>query len=93
MFSNELTFLLLLWLVKNIVCSFSFTQLDPDNPERKFSFELDATNDEETWSVVELDPPGMISEDLLEQLLVPLNETNDMISFVQGMRNSFLERL
>jgi len=35
----------------------------------------------------------MISEDLLEQLLVPLNETNDMISFVQGMRESFLERL
>jgi len=72
---------------------FSFTQLDANKPEQKYSFELETTENDDRWTVVELDPPGVISPDRLDELLAPLNDTDDMKSFVRGMRQAFLESI
>lgn len=72
---------------------FSFTQLDAHHPDRKFSFELAATDCDDRWTVAELDPPGAVAPDRLEELLAPLNDTNDMMPFVRGMRRAFLESI
>jgi hypothetical protein len=68
--------------------SFSFSQLDPKNPNRKFSFDLEA---DETYNISECEPP--LDTFFLDELLRELNvdETNDMIPLVQGMRRAFLE--
>jgi len=72
---------------------FSFTQLDSENPDKKYSFELEATGYDERWAVVELDPPGCIAVETMEELLEPFNKTNDMMPFVRGMRRAFLETI
>ena len=68
---------------------FSFTQLDPANPYQKYSFCLEATDDE-LWSVVDCQPP-VLAYETVHELVAPLNDTNDMMSFVRGMRRAFLQ--
>jgi hypothetical protein len=66
---------------------FSFTMLDPRDPHKNFSFELEATND--VWSVQECDLDG----DTVNSLVGHLNETDDMLAFVRGMRRAFLKQI
>ena len=69
----------------------SFTQLDANAPNKKYSFELITTPDDHRFTVVELDPPGAVERAPLEELLETLNKTNDMMAFIRDMRKAFLE--
>jgi Chromosome segregation protein Spc25 len=72
------------------VCSFTFTQLDPNHPDHEYSFCLAATEDD-LYSVVDCQPAQ--SQAVLDDLIVPLNETNDMMAFVRSMRHMFLQHI
>ena len=78
-----------LFFIDCFLFSFCFLQLDPNNPERKFIFELEA---EENWNIPVCDPP--LPETVLDKLLVELEENEkDMMPFVRGMRRAFVETL
>ena len=70
---------------------FSFTQLNASEPDKKYSFELETTHDDFRFTIVKLDPPNAISHARLEELLETLNHSNDMMPFIRGMREAFLE--
>lgn len=66
--------------------------MDPIHPEKKFSFSLATTNDEEYWSVVECEPP-VLAPETLEELIMPFNNSDDVMTFVRGMRRAFLQHI
>lgn len=61
-----------------------FTQLDPDAPERRFTFTVLVT-DKDVYEVTECTPPVPALEGLVSQL----NASNDFSGFVQMMRRAF----
>jgi len=69
---------------------FFFTELDPVDPSRKFSFVLDI-NDEEKYDIVDCDPN--IDVKTLVDILEELNGTDraDMSMLVRRMRRAFKE--
>lgn len=69
---------------------FSFTQLDPNNPDDKFSFEIGVENDR--WVVVNLQPI-LIKNEVIQKCVVDLNETDDMTALVQRVRDAFVDEL
>jgi Chromosome segregation protein Spc25 len=80
--------------------SFSFTQLDPNDPERRFSFHL-STNEQDDFVVhvlTTLDNSNDNSDDgggeiLFEPVIQALKETEDLAAFVRDMRKTFLHQL
>jgi hypothetical protein len=73
-----------------IICRFRFTELDPKDPARQFSFLLDADLDE-AYDVQECDPP--LDSRTLEAISDRFNESDDMSEFIRGMRRAFQETL
>jgi TolB-like protein len=80
--------------------SFSFTQLDPDDPERRFSFHL-STNEQDDF-VVHVLPTLNGNNDnqqdengggIFEPVIQALKETEDLAAFVRDMRKTFLHQL
>jgi len=72
---------------------FFFTELNPIDPSRKFSFVLDV-NDEEKYDIVDCDPN--IDVKILVDILEELNRTDlaaDMSMLVRRMRRAFKEVL
>jgi Chromosome segregation protein Spc25 len=67
-----------------------FTQLNPDNPEKRFTFELQA-DDNDAFKVDACQP--RIHPRKLDDLLDRVNQTNDLGAFVRGMRRAFVEAL
>jgi hypothetical protein len=72
---------------------FSFTQLDPTDPNRAFVFELAASGDDLAWELVEIEPAEAwnYQPDVLTSLMTALNRTDDLANFVKGMRRLFLD--
>ena len=68
--------------------SFSFSKLDPSDPNRLFSFDLAA---DDTYNITYCDPP--LDTSVMDKLLRDLDDTDDMIPMVQGMRRGFLDWL
>jgi Chromosome segregation protein Spc25 len=68
----------------------TFTQIDPNNLNSKFSFEIGVEND--TWSIINIQPV-LIAEDTVEKCLSDFNETDDMTAFVCGMREAIRDQL
>jgi glucan-binding YG repeat protein len=66
---------------------FYFTQLDPTQPKRQFSFLLQVDDVDDQYIVDVCDPP--IPEHILNELLSDLNADDDMLPFVIGMRHAF----
>jgi len=69
---------------------FFFTELDPVDPSRKFSFVLDI-NDEEKYDIVDCDPN--VDVNVLVDILKELNGSDraDMSMLVRRMRRAFKE--
>ena len=70
-----------------VLGSFSFTQIDPNEPTKKFSFVLGA-NEFDIYNVDECSPP--IDEALLMGLLYDLNAEDDLGQFIMKMRLAFV---
>jgi hypothetical protein len=70
--------------------SLSFSQIDPENPSRKFSFVLGA-NEYDVYNIEECSPA--IEQALLQALLDNLNANDDLGQFVMKMRLAFAETL
>lgn len=72
---------------------FSFKQLDPTDPNRAFVFELAASGDDLAWELVEMEPAEAWNyhPDVLTSLMTALNQTDDLATFVKGMRRLFLD--
>jgi len=68
---------------------FTFTQLDPVNPARKFWFELEA--DESSWQIDHCQP--LLDSSIVGALIKDLDTTDDMLTFVRGMRAAFVATL
>jgi Chromosome segregation protein Spc25 len=66
--------------------SFSFTHLDAGDPERMFTFVLRA-NPNDVYEVDECS--AAIDPKTLQTLLTNLNDTDDLASFMMGMRRAF----
>jgi hypothetical protein len=72
------------------VFSFSFTHLDAGDPKRKFTFVLIAT----PYDVYEVEECSIaIDPSILQTLVAKLNETDDLASFMMGMRRAFSKTL
>ena len=67
---------------------FCFTQIDENEPSRKFSFALQA-DDLDLYGVQECNPP--IDEDALSRYLHDLNLNDDLGVFIKKMRSAFVE--
>lgn len=88
--------------------SLSFTQLDPDDPERRFSFIL-ATNEQDDFvvKVITLNSSTLgqghdgdnsggtttTTTCIFEPVIQALKETEDLAAFVRDMRKAFLHQL
>jgi len=62
----------------------TFTQIDPSNPGREFSFTLNV-NDQNKYEVTDCDPEMSIVGKLVEKV----NNDNDFGAFVKAMRKGF----
>lgn len=71
----------------SIFTSFCFTQVDPNNPSRRFWFDLEAKD--ELWNITDCEPS--LDLDLLNLLVNELDKTDDMHAFVQAMRKAFVQ--
>jgi kinetochore protein Spc25 len=71
-------------------CRFRFTELDPNDPSREFSFLLDADLDE-AYDIQECDPP--LDPRTQESISERFNESDDMSEFIRGMRRAFQDTL
>jgi hypothetical protein len=60
-----------------------FTQVDPNDPTREFSFFL-SVNEEERYDIVDCDPSIDVTE--LMEILENLNRDEDMSALVRRMR-------
>jgi Chromosome segregation protein Spc25 len=69
---------------------FSFSQIDPEDPSRKFWFVLGA-NEFDVYNVDECSPA--IEQSLLQGLLHDLNVDDDLGQFVMKMRLEFVQTL
>lgn len=65
---------------------FAFNNIDPNDPERKFSFML-IVNEQEKYDIVDC-KPALDAADLVK-LLQDLNETEDTSSLVRRMSKFF----
>lgn len=71
-------------------CSFTFTSIDPDDPSRQFSFLLRA-DDMNAYQVEDCKP--QIDNETTEALLREVDRTDDLQSFIIGMRKAFVATL
>ena len=71
-------------------CSFSFSQIDPDNPSRKFWFVLGA-NEFDAYDISDCSPA--IDQDLLQDMVFDLNANDDLGHFVMKMRLAFVQTI
>lgn len=68
---------------------FCFTQIDPNDPSKKFWFQLEPTDN--SWIVPVCEP--QLDTQVVDNLLKRFVDTDDMIIFVRGMRKAFMENL
>jgi hypothetical protein len=70
---------------------FTFTQLNPNSPDEEYTFCLGTTNDE-LWAIYDCTPIHL-NEATLNELIEPLNRTNDMLSFTRNIRHAFVQHI
>lgn len=70
---------------------FWFTLLDANDPDRAFPFTLRC--DEATDAYQVLDCDALLDSKIVQQLVMELNETDDMTTFIAQMRHAFLQAL
>jgi hypothetical protein len=81
---------LFMFLDDRLVSRFCFTELDPNEHSRQFSFLLDADL-EEAYDIQECDPP--LDPRTLEAISDRFNESDDMSEFIRSMRRAFQDTL
>jgi Chromosome segregation protein Spc25 len=64
-----------------------FTQIDPDEPEKRFTIEVGLGHE---WIVTSC---TLLPIEMHEALVAPLNEKNDVNRFARTVRKAFVEQL